>query len=326
LKDNRTNYVIVGVFVLLMVAALIGSLAVLMGRTGPTATFYTVFGNVGGLKPGTQVMFEGYPIGQVARIEPLRDDQRMRFRLHLDVQRDWPVPEGSEARIAASGLLAAVTIDIRAGYSPTLLPPGSEIRGRDAGSVFTIMDEVAGDVREITRETIRPLLEEVSGYVTRIGSALETDGLRILTDARAAVDAIAGHTPRISGNLSAMAEKLNERLVSDENLDSVRDTLVNVKASSESVRAMTRDLQVAGRRIDALLRTLDAIAENSGEDVRVAMQDLRYSLEIVARHVDAITHSLDGTSRNMLEFSRSLRQNPGLLLRSPPVRDEALQR
>jgi phospholipid/cholesterol/gamma-HCH transport system substrate-binding protein len=326
LKDNRTNYVIVGVFVLLMLAALIGSVAVLMGRTGPTATFYTVFGNVGGLKPGTQVMFEGYPVGQVARIEPLRDDQRMRFRLHLDVQRDWPVPEDSEARIAASGLLAAVTIDIRAGYSPTLLPPGSEIRGRDAGSVFTIMDEVAGDVREITRETIRPLLEEVSGYVTRIGSALETDGLRILADARAAVDAIAGHTPRISGNLSAMAEKLNERLVSDENLDSIRDTLVNVKASSESVRAMTRDLQLAGRRIDALLRTLDAIAENSGEDVRVAMQDLRYSLEIVARHVDAITHSLDGTSRNMLEFSRSLRQNPGLLLRSPPVRDEALPR
>jgi phospholipid/cholesterol/gamma-HCH transport system substrate-binding protein len=188
------------------------------------------------------------------------------------------------------------------------------------------MDEVAGDVREITRETIRPLLEEVSGYITRIGSALEADGLRILADARVAVDAIAGHTPRISGNLSAMAEKLNERLVSDENLDNVRDTLANVKAASVSVQAMTRDLQAAGRRIDALLRTLDAIAEDSREDVRVAMQDLRYSLEIVARHVDAITHSLDGTSRNMLEFSRSLRQNPGLLLRSPAVRDEALQR
>ncbi len=326
MKDNRTNYVIVGLFVLLMLAALIGAVAVLMGRTGPTTAYYTTYDNVGGLKPGTQVMFEGYPIGQVTHIEPLHTEGGIRFRLHLDVQRDWPIPGNSETRIAASGLLAAVNIDIRAGDDPELLPPGSEIPGRVGGSVFTVMDEVAGDVRDMTRDTIRPLLDDVSAYINQIGSALETDGLKILADARTAVDALAGQTPRISSNLAMLAERLNEELLSEGNVEKFSDTLSNVQVASVAARAMSQDLQVASRQIDSVLRHLDTMASGSREDVLAAAKDLRYSLDIVARHVDSITHNLDGTSRNMLEFSRSLRQNPGLLLRGAPARDEAQRR
>jgi phospholipid/cholesterol/gamma-HCH transport system substrate-binding protein len=326
MKDNRTNYVIVGLFVLAMGAALIGSLAVLMGRTGPTVTYFTVYDNVGGLKPGTQVTFEGYPVGQVARIEPLQEDERLRFRLHLDLQRNWPIPEGSEARIAASGLLAAVTIDIRGGSGPELLPPGGVIQGRASGSLFAVMDEVAMDVREITRETIRPLLNDVTAHVNRLGATLEQDAPRILADARVTMEALAEHSPRISVNLAEFSDKLNAQLMSEENIVRFRDTLGNVQAASESVRVLTRELQVAGRQIDSVLRTLDAMAEESRDELRGAVTDLRYSLEIVARHVDSIAYSLDGTGRNMLEFSRSLRQNPGLLLRGAPVRDEALVR
>ncbi|MBF0335661.1 MAG: hypothetical protein HQL40_18810, partial [Alphaproteobacteria bacterium] len=40
-----------------------------------------------------------------------------------------------------------------------------------------------------------------------------------------------------------------------------------------------------------------------------------------SRNIDSIVYNLDGMSRNMHEFSRLLRQNPGLLL-SGARRDE----
>ena len=45
------------------------------------------------------------------------------------------------------------------------------------------------------------------------------------------------------------------------------------------------------------------------------MSDLQHTLETVARHVDAISHNLEVTTHNMNEFSRQLRENPGVLVR-----------
>jgi phospholipid/cholesterol/gamma-HCH transport system substrate-binding protein len=45
---------------------------------------------------------------------------------------------------------------------------------------------------------------------------------------------------------------------------------------------------------------------------------------VVAQHIDAVAQNLEGTSRNMAEFSRRLKANPGLLLRGGrPETDEA---
>ena len=66
----KANYVTVGVFVLAMAAALIVSLAVLMGRTGATDDYYTVYRNVTGVKFGTQVLYtpHGYEGAFVMRV------------------------------------------------------------------------------------------------------------------------------------------------------------------------------------------------------------------------------------------------------------------
>ena len=41
---------------------------------------------------------------------------------------------------------------------------------------------------------------------------------------------------------------------------------------------------------------------------------LQYTLRSIAQNIDSINQNLEGTTRNMKEFSRLIRQNPGLLL------------
>ena len=77
------------------------------------------------------------------------------YQLQLSIQRDWPVPEDSVAKIVASGLLAAVTIDIEEGISDSLLDPKSEIESREAANLFAAVNEVAEDIRSLSNDGIK---------------------------------------------------------------------------------------------------------------------------------------------------------------------------
>ena len=63
MREERRNYLVVGVFVLAVLAGLLVWLAVLSGRTGATDSFYVVYDNVMGVASGTQVLYEGFAIG-----------------------------------------------------------------------------------------------------------------------------------------------------------------------------------------------------------------------------------------------------------------------
>ena len=68
MRDARRNYLVVGSFVLAMGVVLLGWLAVLSGRTGQVDAYHAEFESVMGLSPGTQVLFQGYPVGLIDAI------------------------------------------------------------------------------------------------------------------------------------------------------------------------------------------------------------------------------------------------------------------
>ena len=102
MRDDQRNYAVVGVFVIAVTAGLVAWMAVLAGRTGPTDSYHVHFANVMGLSSGTQVLYQGYPVGMIEDIRPTVREGRPAFRLDLSVQRGWRIPEDSVATITAS--------------------------------------------------------------------------------------------------------------------------------------------------------------------------------------------------------------------------------
>src|SRR5262245_25098910 len=115
MQDSRINYVVVGAFVSAMLVAFVAIISILAGSSGSTDKYYTVYNNVGGIKYGTQVLYEGYQIGQVMSVEPVAGEHTMMFRVNLEVEEGWKIPDDSVAVAAVSGLLSAMTVDIRGG-------------------------------------------------------------------------------------------------------------------------------------------------------------------------------------------------------------------
>jgi len=294
MKNNRINYVVVGSFVIAMIIALIVSVALLAGRTGATDTYFAVYDNVTNLKYGTKVMFEGFPVGQVEEISPFEKNGKLRFRVDMSIRKGWRIPANSVAQVTSSGLLSATSIVIRAGDSPSMLRPGDEIHSAGRQNVMEAISSVAG---------------ETSSLIERL---------------RGIADDFAGKAPEIARNLSDFSARLNE---SGDRLQAFlkKKNAENLDVSLTNFSRFSEQLKVTGAKLDRFINDADRlVAENRG-DLKQAIRDLQHVMASLARHVDAITHNLELASRNVSEFSRQIRANPGALLSSKPLADEVEQ-
>lgn len=304
MTNGKWNLALVGGFVLLGLTSLVLTLALLAGRTGSTDDYYVVYANVSGLKFGSKVLFEGFPVGQVELIEPYEEQGRMRFRVRLSVVEGWKIPEDSLARSVASGVLAPQTIDIKAGISPKPLQPGATIKGGGAGGLMSTVEGLAGNVDEITDEALLPLLKNINEQVTLLGTILKDDIRPLAQNSNKVMAAAATQVPQILGNLERVSRR-TEDMLSPQRVEALGRTIDNADQTMLSLRKSSEHLQQAAP---------DALA---------ALRELRLTLESLSRRSEAITQNVESSTRNLQEFSRQIRRSPGTLLRAPePPRED----
>jgi phospholipid/cholesterol/gamma-HCH transport system substrate-binding protein len=316
----KLNLTLVGAFVLAALATLVVALAILAGRTGATDRYYTVYSNVAGLKFGTQVLYEGYPVGQVEGIEPVEEGGRVAFRVEFSVTHNWKIPEDSVARSTASGLLAPQTVAIAAGRSAQMLAPGQMVRPGLSGDLLASMSSVAGNVDTLTTQGLLPLVENLNHQITALGEIVQHDLIPLVTDARHVVHEADQHVPTIlknfegaSANLQAVSGRVDEVLTPER---------------VAKLDALLSDATQAAQQMNAAMKDIRALTGQGGEDLRVGIEEFRFTMETVSRRSESFAENLDATARNLQDFSRQLRQNPGLLLSGrenadtePPMRE-----
>lgn len=299
MRSPRVNYLAVGAFVLAMLVTFLVVLAVLSGRTGATDSYYTHYENVTGVVPGTQLLFEGFRVGQVERVEPSPEPAKGRYRVTFAVDRGTEIPEDSVAWITEPGLLSAITVDIRAGSSERMLAPGAELRGRDLQSVFTLAATLAGEVEQLLESEIRPLMRSISES-----------------------------TPAILGNLESVTDDLAEAtgrvttLLSDENAREIDAMIADLSAVAANLDELTTHLGSSLAQVDEMVGSVNGLVVGNADGVDRMVSDLEHTLEAIASRVDEITSNLESASHNMDEFSGQLRRNPAVLLRGTGGADE----
>ncbi len=300
--NNRTNYVLVGCFVVAMIVASVGSVAVLTGRTGPTDRYFVALDNVADIKFGTQVRFEGFPVGQVERIEAAERSGSGRFRLEISVKQGWRIPADSVTRIGSSNFLAAKTLDIESGRAEEAVAVGGDISSAAPSDIFTAMRGAASHLTALSEGSVKPLL----GTLQSLAITFNRD------------------TPRITEELASFARRLNESLtpiqtiLADENVQAIRRAIANTEGTTQTISGASQDLAHAMEKLRSMTAKLDALVEASDNRVEQTLRDLRYTLATVTRSVDTIIYNFDGTARNMNEFSRLIRNNPAALLGGTP--------
>lgn len=300
MKRDNLNYLLVGGFVLTMGIVLLYGLYRITGQTAAGAPYVTHFANVAGIKAGSMVTLDGYQIGNIERIEPLRQDGRNVYRVTLQLREALAIPADSRARITSPGLLAAPLVDIRSGQATELLAAGSEIPGEAGGNLMDTVAGLAGDLRALADEGIRPLLEQVNRRVDRVGGSLEENLPPTLQELRQAMT-----------RLNATAGRVDQ-MFSNDNRQHLEAMLKNGHEASLKLAQLSQEILGTSRELEGLLKDSRLIVAGSG-------QDLQQSL----RRADALLYQLEAAGRNLNEFSRAIRNNPAALIQSRPPQDDS---
>ena len=307
MKSDRINYLVVGGFVIAILVALTISIALLTGRTGATDTYYTSYRDATGLKFGSQVLYMGYPVGQVEEIRPVGEDGKVSFRVRLEVSeefKDWQVPKDSIARIRAAGLLAAVTIDIRTGKSAETLKPGDHLQGLEQSDVFVAVTDAANTLKFLTENSIKPLIENLHAYVTGFGSILDERGGELITNLSDLSRELASRSPELISKYIELSDELQQTsaqlrtVLSEDNAQKVGSVVDNMVKASENAVAVTEDTR---RQIHALL------GPGTASKVDDALLNISSASENISRLSDDVNESL----RNVLtpETARKLQRS-----------------
>ena len=298
MKRDTVNYTLVGAVVLAALVLLLVGLALITGRSGATTGYVVHYRNVTGLRYGAPVFYQGFRVGEVSGVKPERNAEGTRYKIELAIRRDWPIPKDSLAQLQSTGLLADVSVGIREGTSKEMLPAGGELAGQESTDIFAAMNELAGQISELTRTQISPLIRTLSQRVDSITGAIDKS------------------TPEVMEQTRALLARLNNAS------DSLNDVLkpenrAAVSAILGEVSKLSTELRKTRETLDSALGELAAIAKENRPDVRRSVQDLSSVLEALSTRMDVITHHLESSSRNLDEFSREIRKHPNRLIVAP---------
>jgi len=292
---------VLAAFVVLMVA-----LAMITGRSGPSAAYYTHYHNVAGLRFGAPVFYEGFRIGQVGSIAPDRDANGIRYKVELNVRKDWPIPKDSIARMTSTGLLADVAVGIVEGKAREIAAPGTELTGAENADIFSAVNELAAQMTDLTRNQIAPLLKNLSEHVDSIAGIIDKNTPELVEQSRA-----------LLGRLNRASDSMNDVLKADN-----RAALAGILNNTNK---LTEQMHSTQEKLDDALKQIDGIARENRSGVRDSVDDLRSVLAALSGRIDSISQHLESASRNFDEFSREVRKSPNRLLIAPKADKETEQ-
>ena len=286
--ETRANHLLIGTFVLVMVAAVFG-FVVWLAKVDVDSEFasYHIFfdGSVAGLSGAGEVRYTGIPVGSVTEIVIDPDNPR-RVRVEVELAGTTPVREDTDASLEPRGITGTSYINLQGGApeSPTLLAK--------EGEPLPVIDSKPSAFQELFRSAP----EAIDRFIV-----LANQAAKFLDEKnRVAVAGIIADVKVFTGALAERSDAIGETL------DNVQKTSAEMREAAASIRGMTgqmEELIVSADETMAVMRgtlsgmddfvTQDAaalIADARGliSDTGELMGDAQVALKSVARTSDEV--------------------------------------
>lgn len=305
----------VGLFVLIAAALLIGAVLTVSGTfSSGGIRHYTFFKSAGGLLPGAMVRYGGMNAGKVTtvRVDP---HDSTRIEIDFTVGRDIPVKTDSIAKISALGALSDNFVELGTGTkSAALAPPDSEVKSAETVELGDLGDMI-GSLTPIANQTLQSLnqrLLELQVTIARVND--------LLNDKNRA---------EVGGSLANLNSLLSE------SRPKIATSLTNVQTATAQLTPLLDNLKTTMNQANSVLSQLDSVLVDNKKDIRTTVLELNDTLATASslmqqlnstssnntETIDAIMLNIRATTENMNQLTKSLKNNPSVLIRGNSVKD-----
>ena len=299
--NARFSFVLVGLFVLLLGAALIGGVLWFGGGLERNYSTYQVYmsGSVTGLSADSPVEYNGVSVGRVSRIG-LTPNNPSQVRLLLEIEDGTPVKTDTVATLQMMGLTGITRINLVGGTADSPLlraAPGEQY------PVIKSKPPLLGQLDSAVSE----LLANLSETSRRLNLLLNDDN-------REAFHATLAHLQALTATLEHRADELG-------------GGIVDLNATLGAARRASTQLPALVEHVDSSARALGQMAE----ELRRAGVTIRKGVDVNAPQVqrfvqqtlpvmEGMVDQLNQAAVNFHRLSERLTQDPSTLLYGPPPR------
>lgn len=238
--ETRANYALIGLFTLAVLGAAFGFVSWFAGLGGGNdrREIRIVFsGSVTGLTRGSNVLFNGFRVGEVKDIQLFPDDPRSIFAI-AEIARTTPVREDTRARIESQGLAGVVAIQLLGGKADA--PPLEAKAGQPQPTIIAERSEV-----QDLLETVRNVARRTDDLFERLGRLVDDNDKSI-------------------ANTIKNVEKFSAAL--GDNSEGINKMLASISAAAERIGPLSIQLEEFGRDVSAIAKQLDVNKVNRSLD------------------------------------------------------------
>ncbi|WP_062235653.1 MlaD family protein [Aureimonas sp. N4] len=282
--ENRANYVLVGIFTVVVLALSFGFVywsANVSDKDQRTTLLIRIEGSVSGLSQGSQVLFNGLNVGSVQGLKIDPNNPRVVIAT-TQVDRTTPITTSTTATIGFQGLTGIGFIGLTGGnvndrnILQSAIEQGTTPVIRANPSDVTDILATARDIADRANN----ILGEFESIVQAVGPSVRTTAenvaqtstnVRTFTDSLAAnanqIDDFLGSLARLSTSANNVAERLPPLIdsvgnfISALNVGAVNDSIQNIAAITQSVRGQTDNFVTALASIGETARSLGSVGE-----------------------------------------------------------------
>jgi len=314
--QSKREQALVGLFVLVAVAVLFGTVFAMSGSYGRSTTkLHAYFPFAGGLEPGATVRYAGGP--KVGRVDSIQLDPQNPARLDIvfSVQSDLPVKTDSNVKIMSMSPLGDNHLEIYPGSaqapraaSGTALP---SLKYVDFNALTAQLNDLNPQAQELLRN-LNDRASEVKETIARVNDLLG---------------------PQNRANLAATIA--NARGMLEENRPQIKTTLHNVNAVSEKLQPLLEDFRKTSEQANQTLNHVDAMVGENRADVRQAVIELRrtltnmtdatarldQTLDVNSENIDELLDNMRHVTENLKEFTATIKTRPYTLIRASNPRE-----
>jgi len=195
--ENRSNHVLVGGVVLVLIAISLAFTVWLAGFGGANEKKYDILfkTSVDGLAKGSSVTFSGVPVGKVDDVVVMPDQPEL-IRVRIAIKSDTPVLQGTTATIAGVGFtgVSQINLDGAVTGAPPIDQPGPfglPLIPPKQGGLGALLNNAPA------------LLDRMTTLAERLSDLLNPRNQRSISNILAHIDTVTGALANRSGDIAA---------------------------------------------------------------------------------------------------------------------------
>jgi phospholipid/cholesterol/gamma-HCH transport system substrate-binding protein len=298
-----------GLFVLTGAAVLIFSLFMVSQNTNLFQASYQLsakFHNVGGLRAGNNVRFNGIEVGTVRDLH-IQDDTTVIVEMTISKDMKTIIRKDAFCAIGTDGLIGNRVVNIHpAGSTERYAADGDRLDTREAVNTEEIMATLSQSNRNIAEIT-----EKLKSTVNRINGS---SGLwKILNDTTISADLhrSLAHIEKAAGNAERLTSDLDD-IVSDVKAGKgtvgtlLRDSsiVIDLGKTVNGLRAVSTQAEQLAARLDNMVTGLDNDVKNSKGTLNLLLRDTTF-----AGHLQRSMINVEKGTADFDEDMKALQQN-----------------